>query len=83
MPASATCLACNMDSVPPNPSMGRLTASMLAVRRAGGPGVGRKIALDVARGLTFLHTNRIAHMDLKTLNGARRTCPNTCQIRAF
>lgn len=41
--------------------------------RSGGPGVGRKIALDVARGLTFLHSNRIAHMDLKTLNGM------TCQ----
>ena len=32
--------------------------------------MGRKIALDVARGLTFLHSNRIAHMDLKTPNGA-------------
>ena len=42
----------------------------LMVCRVGGPGVGRKIALDVARGLTFLHSNRIAHMDLKTLNGA-------------
>ena len=44
--------------------------------RAGGPGVGRKIALDVARGLTFLHSNRIAHMDLKTLNG------NVCSATA-
>ena len=40
------------------------------VCRAGGPGMGRKIALDIARGLTFLHSNRIAHMDLKTPNGA-------------
>ena len=46
--------------------------------RAGGPGVGRRIALDVARGLTFLHFNRIAHMDLKTLNGAHLTCPDPC-----
>ena len=26
------------------------------------PGLGRRIALDVARGLHFLHTNRIVHM---------------------
>ena len=44
------------------------------VCRAGNPGMGRKIALDVARGLTFLHTNRIAHMDLKTPNGAPCSC---------
>jgi len=39
--------------------------------RAGGAGMGRAIALDIARGLTFLHSNNIAHMDLKTPNGAR------------
>ncbi len=52
--------------------------NLVVMCRAGGPGVGRKIALDVARGLTFLHSNRIAHMDLKTLNGARLTlcCPS-------
>ena len=38
--------------------------------RAGGAGMGRAIALDIARGLTFLHSNNIAHMDLKTPNGA-------------
>ena len=38
--------------------------------RTGGAGVGRRIALDIARGLTFLHSNRIAHMDLKSPNGA-------------
>ena len=32
--------------------------------------MGRAIALDIARGLTFLHSNNIAHMDLKTPNGA-------------
>ena len=31
--------------------------------------MGRAIALDIARGLTFLHSSNIAHMDLKTPNG--------------
>jgi hypothetical protein len=44
-----------------------------AACRAGGAGMGRAIALDIARGLTFLHSNNIAHMDLKTPNGAART----------
>ena len=57
------------------------------VCRAGGPGMGRKIALDVARGLTFLHSNRIAHMDLKTPNGALHSrvlllAENLCHLRS-
>ena len=32
------------------------------------PGVGKRIALDVARGLYFLHSHRIIHFDVKTPN---------------
>ena len=45
-------------------------AILFGACRAGGAGIGRAIALDIARGLTFLHSNNIAHMDLKTPNGA-------------
>jgi len=31
-------------------------------------GLGRRIALDISRGLHFLHTHRIVHMDVKTPN---------------
>jgi serine/threonine protein kinase len=30
--------------------------------------VGKRIALDVARGLYFLHSHRIIHFDVKTPN---------------
>jgi serine/threonine protein kinase len=32
------------------------------------PGMGKKVALDVARGLVFLHSHRIVHLDLKSSN---------------
>lgn len=32
------------------------------------PGLGRRIALDIARGLHFLHARRIVHNDLKSAN---------------
>ena len=32
------------------------------------PGMGKRIALDVARGLYFLHSHRIIHFDVKTPN---------------
>ena len=32
------------------------------------PGLGKRIALDIARGLHFLHTHRIVHMDVKSPN---------------
>lgn len=32
------------------------------------PGMGKRIALDIARGLHFLHTRRIVHLDLKSSN---------------
>ncbi|KAL3140780.1 protein kinase activity protein [Trebouxia sp. C0010 RCD-2024] len=32
------------------------------------PGMGRRIALDVARGLHFLHSRKIVHFDLKSAN---------------
>ena len=32
------------------------------------PGLGRRIALDVARGLHFLHSRRVVHFDLKSAN---------------
>ncbi|KAA6423450.1 MAG: cytochrome P450 [Trebouxia sp. A1-2] len=32
------------------------------------PGLGRRIALDVARGLHFLHSRKIVHFDLKSAN---------------
>jgi len=37
------------------------------------PGMGKRIALDVARGMYFLHSHRIIHFDIKTPNvrGAR------------
>ena len=31
-------------------------------------GLGRRIALDVARGLHFLHSRKIVHFDLKSAN---------------
>ncbi len=34
------------------------------------PGLGKQIALDVARGLDFLHAQHIVHLDMKTPNGA-------------
>lgn len=33
------------------------------------PGLGKAIALDVARGLAFLHQRHIVHLDLKSPNG--------------
>lgn len=33
------------------------------------PGLGKAIALDVARGLAFLHHRHIVHLDLKSPNG--------------
>jgi len=38
------------------------------------PGLGKQIALDVARGLEFLHTQHIVHLDLKSPNGAALPC---------
>lgn len=32
------------------------------------PALGRRIALDVARGLHFLHSRRLVHFDLKSAN---------------
>lgn len=32
------------------------------------PGMGRRIALDVARGLHFLHARSVVHFDLKSAN---------------
>lgn len=32
------------------------------------PGMGRRIALDIARGLHFLHSKKIVHFDLKSAN---------------
>ena len=42
-----------------------------------------KIALDVARGLVFLHSRRIAHFDLKSPNIllARCVCVRACSLR--
>ena len=33
-------------------------------------GKGKQIALDVARGLAFLHSQHVVHLDLKSPNGA-------------
>jgi serine/threonine protein kinase len=33
------------------------------------PGLAQKIALDIARGLQFLHERHIVHLDLKSPNG--------------
>ncbi len=33
------------------------------------PGLGKNIALDIARGLAFLHSQHIVHLDLKSPNG--------------
>ena len=35
---------------------------------ATSPGLGRRIALDTARGLHFLHSRKIVHFDLKSAN---------------
>ncbi len=35
---------------------------------AKSPGLGRRIALDTARGLHFLHSRKIVHFDLKSAN---------------
>ena len=35
-------------------------------------GKGKQIALDVARGLAFLHSQHVVHLDLKSPNGACR-----------
>ena len=51
---------------------------MFTGSRARGPdglpvlGKGKQIALDVARGLAFLHSQHVVHLDLKSPNGARR-----------
>lgn len=37
-------------------------------RKTATHGLGRHIALDIARGLHFLHTHRIVHMDVKSPN---------------
>lgn len=34
------------------------------------PGLGKQIAVDIARGLQFLHERHIVHLDLKSPNGA-------------
>lgn len=44
-------------------------------RARGGDGLpvlgkGKQIALDVARGLAFLHSQHVVHLDLKSPNGA-------------
>lgn len=35
------------------------------------PGLGKAIALDIARGLAFLHARHVVHLDLKSPNGER------------
>jgi serine/threonine protein kinase len=47
---------------------------------------GKAIAVDIARGLAFLHANKVIHRDLKSKNvlltrvrhGARPICRNCC-----
>lgn len=61
---------------------------MFTGSRARGPdglpvlGKGKQIALDVARGLAFLHSQHVVHLDLKSPNGARRliTCSPGCNL---
>lgn len=38
------------------------------------PGLGQQIALDIARGLQFLHERHIVHLDLKSPNGVHYGC---------
>lgn len=44
------------------------TARAPGSKRTPTAGLGRKIALDIAKGLHFLHTHRIVHMDVKSPN---------------
>lgn len=52
-----------------------LWARMYADSRARGPdgapvlGKGKQIALDIARGLAYLHSQHVVHLDLKSPNG--------------
>jgi serine/threonine protein kinase len=44
------------------------------------PGLGRRIAVDVARGLHYLHNRRIVHLDLKSPNVSAARPGTQCRI---
>ena len=51
----------------------QMLSHLLTIHRSDGskrtPGLAQKIALDIARGLQFLHERHIVHLDLKSPNG--------------
>jgi hypothetical protein len=85
----------------PDPSPGPGVAVFTGSRARGADGLpvlgkGKQIALDVARGLAFLHSQHVVHLDLKSPNGAGQLVKspskhpaahiarnNTCTLTAY
>lgn len=47
------------------------------------PGLGRAIALDIAKGLAFLHDRQVVHLDLKSPNGGEFPPPLPPSLTRF
>ena len=48
-----------------------------------GTGLAKRIALDVARGLVFLHDRNVVHRDLKSANVRQGSAAHSCYSSCF